>query len=373
MNQDWATRRVLVIGFRRWKAYSLYPILKQLFREVVYLPDVAAIRRYGWQEGDCLAVWSSGDKVAGLKDFAAEARLPLLRIEDGFIRSVGLGSDLISPVSLVLDEAGIYFDPTHPSGLEMLLSQHSFSADELMRAERAADFIVRHHLTKYNIDSLTPPAWQAQAQGKKVILVPGQVEDDASIRLGCGDIRTNLQLLQAARQAEPQAWIVYKPHPDVLARNRVGALGDARQYADVVETDCSVVSLLEICHGVHTMTSLTGFDALLRNREVTVYGQPFYAGWGLTQDQGLAFSEQRRQRSLTLNELVAGTLLLYPLYFDWSACQLSTCEAALEAICRERDQAAQEGRIHRLKQGWWRRQSRKVKVLANAFGTKWYG
>ena len=40
--------------------------------------------------------------------------------------------------------------------------------------------------------------------------------------------------------------------------------------------------LLGIVDEVHTLTSLTGFEALLRGIEVHAYGGPFYAGWGLT-------------------------------------------------------------------------------------------
>ena len=35
---------------------------------------------------------------------------------------------------------------------------------------------------------------------------------------------------------------------------------------------------------METMTSLAGFEALLRGKPVTTHGQPFYAGWGLTED-----------------------------------------------------------------------------------------
>jgi capsular polysaccharide export protein len=60
------------------------------------------------------------------------------------------------------------------------------------------------------------------------------------------------------------------------------------------------------------MTSLAGFEALLRHRQVTVYGRPFYAGWGLTTDM-MAIDRGRR---LSLEELVAGALILYPRYLD---------------------------------------------------------
>ncbi len=45
---------------------------------------------------------------------------------------------------------------------------------------------------------------------------------------------------------------------------------------------------------------------------MTTHGLPFYAGWGLTDDPGCP----RRTRRLTLDELVAGALILYPRYVD---------------------------------------------------------
>jgi capsular polysaccharide export protein len=60
------------------------------------------------------------------------------------------------------------------------------------------------------------------------VLVVGQVEDDASIRLGAGVVRTNLGLLTAAAHANPGARIIYKPHPDVEAGLRPGTIAEAQ-------------------------------------------------------------------------------------------------------------------------------------------------
>ena len=171
-------------------------------------------------------------------------------------------------------------------------------------------------------------------EGRQVVLVPGQVEDDASIRCGCDvnvGVHTNLGLLQAARRSYPGAFIVYKPHPDVSSGNRKGklALEQARAWADHVEVNASVVSCIEACDAVVTMTSLTGFDALLRGKHVVVHGRPFYAGWGLTTD---VHPPERRRRLLSLDALVAGALILYPRYFSQSGSADSTPERALDDL-----------------------------------------
>jgi capsular polysaccharide export protein len=145
-------------------------------------------------------------------------------------------------------------------------------------------------------------------------LVPGQVEDDLSVRLGGGAIRGNLELLRRVRADNPDAFILYKPHPDVEAGHRVGAVPDAlaRRFADVVIRGVSTASLLDGIDELHTLTSLAGFEALLRRRQVVVYGRPFYAGWGLTRDIAMP----PRGRKLSLEELVAAVLILYPRYLD---------------------------------------------------------
>jgi len=336
-------------------------------KQVVFVPDARLAQAAKPKPGDCLVYWGR-NAPDGLLDLAKGAWSHDVRMEDGFVRSVGLGSDLIRPLSLVLDGRGIYFDPTQPSDLEHMLGAVQFSADELLRARRVREFIVAHGITKYNLEPRETALWASG--GRQVVLVPGQVEDDASIRYGCTVVKTNLGLLQAARRAHPDAFVVYKPHPDVMSGNRAGklALAQAREFADHVETRLSVVSCIAACDVVHTMTSLTGFDALLRGKRVVVYGQPFYAGWGLTDDvlkEGVAFA--RRQRHLSLDELVAGTLLRYPIYWDWDLKGYTTCEAVLHRIVETRSALEASGGLEKLRLGFARRQWRKLKILARTW------
>ena len=269
---------------------------------------VRAARRHG---GAVLA-WPAGMPTT-LPAQAGAAGVALWQIEDGFVRSVGLGADAMPPHSVVLDRRGIYFDPGRPSDLEHLLQHAAFSPELLVRAGRLAETLIRRRISKYNtgqgLPALTAPP------GRAVVLVPGQVTDDRSVLLGGAGIRDNLSLLQQVRAACPEAYIVYKPHPDVDAGQRAGTLRDAEvlRLADAIVRHAAMPMLLEQVTAVHTLTSLTGFEALLRGRQVVVYGQPFYAGWGLTEDRAPL---SRRTRRLTLEQLVAGTLLLYPIYLD---------------------------------------------------------
>jgi len=361
-------RRMIGVGFRRWKAVNIKPLMALNPKQVTFAPTVEAAKQLKPSTADHLFVWGA-TPPARLAELSQMTSARIMHIEDGFIRSVGLGSDLIRPLSLVLDERGIYFDPTRPSDLEHMLNTELFSATELVRARAVRKFIVEHGITKYNLEPRKTAQWQSG--GRLVVLVPGQVEDDASIRLGCTEIKTNLGLLQAVRIAQPDAYIVYKPHPDVMSGNRSGKLklDQAAVWADHIETQLSVVNCIEACEEVHTMTSLTGFDALLRDKKVVTYGQPFYAGWGLTEDRvkdGVAYL--RRNRRLNIDELVAGALLRYPIYWDWELKGYTTCEAVLYRIVESRNALEANGGLQKLRTGYWRRQWRKLTVLARVWG-----
>ena len=233
-----------------------------------------------------------------------------IRIEDGFLRSRGLGAELTPPLSLVADDIGLYYDPRSPSRLETLVA----SAPPVGGNARAQALVTRireQRLSKYNLSQMTPdlPAGHR-------ILVPGQVEDDASIRLGAGAICTNLALLAETRRQNPQAIILYKPHPDIEAGLRPGAISQAEalRHADKVLDRSDPTYLLDHVDEVWTMTSTLGFEALLRDVPVTTFGAPFYAGWGLTRDMGQI--PARRSARPCRNALAHAALIAYPRYVD---------------------------------------------------------
>jgi len=243
---------------------------------------------------------------------SAPADTPVLRMEDGFLRSRGLGARLVPPLSLTLDDLGIYYDPASESRLERLIAASgALPAAEIRRAEELMGSIRRSGLSKYNIGG-NPEA----AIPEDAVLVPGQVEDDASILLGAVGVRTNLDFLRLVRSENPDRTILYKPHPDVEAGLRAGRVpdDDALNYADIVLQGADPAALLERVAEVWTITSLIGFEALMRGVQVTCAGLPFYAGWGLTRD--LAPAPQRRGARPTLAGLVHAALIGYPRYLD---------------------------------------------------------
>tara|TARA_R110002020_G_scaffold67179_9_gene176500 strand:+ start:29921 stop:31945 length:2025 start_codon:yes stop_codon:yes gene_type:complete len=233
----------------------------------------------------------------------------LTRVEDGFIRSRGLGAALVPPLSLATDDLGIYYNPARPSRLEAwITARASLRPDQEQRAARLIRSLTDAGLSKYNTGR--PP--EALPEGHR-ILVCGQVGDDASIRTGTSDVSSNQALLDRVRADHPDAVILFKPHPDVEAGLRDGALTDPSAATQII-SGIDPAALLTQVHEVHTMTSLMGFEALLRGIPVTTYGAPFYAGWGLTMDRSDV--PPRRRALPSLAGLVHAALIDYPRYLD---------------------------------------------------------
>ncbi|SNR53377.1 capsular polysaccharide biosynthesis protein [Paracoccus sediminis] len=238
----------------------------------------------------------------------ADATPQAIRVEDGFLRSRGLGADLTPPLSLVADDLGIHYDPTRESRLERLIADGPPPAGRA-RAVRLIEAILAARLSKYN---LMGAAYRPAPTTRRRILVPGQVQDDASIRLGAGSERTNLDLLRRVRRDNPDAHLIFKPHPDVEAGLRAGAI--SADLADEIALATDPAALLDHVDEVWTITSTLGFEALMRGIPVTTLGAPFYAGWGLTRDLGPV--PVRRVARPDLTTLVHACLIAYPRYRD---------------------------------------------------------
>lgn len=190
----------------------------------------------------------------------------------------------------------------------------------------------------------------------------GQVENDASIARGTTTIRSNLTLLHTVRERNPDTFIIYKPHPDVLVGNRPGHISDEEMHhlADCIAQDADVIECIQQVDEVHTMTSLSGFEALIHGKNVFCYGMPFYAGWGLTTDE---YSCERRQRRLTIYDLLYQTLISYPTYIHPESKQCISPEMAMDWLLAQKRQHLA---IRRSSGQYLQRQGRKLQMLLKA-------
>ena len=312
-------------GMRLWKR----PHLQRFFGPLRFRDDPTEADRAAAETGRNLLIW------AGKEPSGFQPQAPCLRVEDGFLRSRGLGADLVPPLSLVTDDLGIYYDPSRRSRLDGLVARQMPAGGEA----RVRALIARLRaggVSKYNLSAPDLPDLPVGYR----ILVPGQVEDDASILKGAGAVRTNLGLLQAVRAANPGAVVIYKPHPDVVAGLRAGGVDGG--LADLVVERADPAALLGAVDEVWTMTSLLGFEAIVRGIPVTCLGAPFYAGRGLTRDLGPV---PDWRGPVSLERLVHATLVEYPRYWDPVSRRACPVEVVLDRL--ETGKGLGAGRVNR--------------------------
>ncbi|WP_439605186.1 capsular polysaccharide export protein, LipB/KpsS family [Shinella sp.] len=320
-------------GWKRAVFQSFFPE-----RRFVYLPlNVTAevferkwMARIAATRGAEVFIWGH-NLPANLETFVRDRGIPCLFIEDGFLRSNRPNAARTPPLSLSFDSRRPYFDSRGPSDLEVMLETHDFSGDPdlLERARAGIRLIVEGGLSKYNMVSSLSLADLLGEKTKPRVLVIGQVEDDASILYGCDRKFGNNDLVRLAAAENPDAEILYKPHPDILNGVR-DAQSDPQEVAHlcrILREKIPLARSFETIDKAYAITSLGGFEALLRGIPLTVLGCPFYAGWGLTDDRQ---PNPRRTRRRTVEEVFAAAYLRYPTYFEPVTGARSTFEQAVE-------------------------------------------
>ncbi|MDQ2185027.1 hypothetical protein RBI13_07455 [Alcaligenaceae bacterium A4P071] len=306
-------------GFNPWKRQFVSEYLPQFRCAFARAKTSWSKQRVGLesQSNKVLIFWGVSERPE-VAAYALENDIQTYRMEDGFLRSSVLGSEHTTALSLVLDKCGIYFDATRPSDLEHILSSYDFDSSPLMASAPGlrrlwADL----GLSKYALPNLRAVDSILPHQLRNRVLVIGQVEGDASIRMGCAEGFTNRALIDLAVAENPNCEIIYRPHPDVVKGFRIDSstLVELSKVCRVVQEDIHMADIFPRVDHVYTITSLSGFEALMHGLKVTVIGMPFYAGWGLTDDRSQAPSG-RRGRTLTIDQLFCGAYLLYPKYLN---------------------------------------------------------
>lgn len=307
-----------VFNVAKWKR----PVVKSFLKEynIIYVPLNRDLYRYRfrilWAFNPVFIIW--GRSVPeNVKKFISDYPIKIYHIEDGFLRSVGLGANHHLPYSICLDKTGFYYDYTVPSDLELLLSNYNFDEDQKLMdlSCQSIGDIKEMNLSKYNHIKTAMAPLLYGPKIKKRVLVIGQVEDDQSLLFGCEKIMTNVELIELVALENPDAQIIYKPHPDIMAglRQEISKTESVSHLVEVLRTPISLVDALYEVDQVYTLTSLAGFEALLHGVSVTTVGAPFYAGWGLTDDRQIV---ERRVRKLSFEQVFAAAYILYPRYLN---------------------------------------------------------
>jgi capsular polysaccharide export protein len=337
-----------LFGFSNWKHSYMEAFLSDY--EVVFIKDkenyYSILNKVEKYKEKVFIVWGYKDRPR-LKKYAERKNIPYYRIEDGFIRSVQLGASKSTPISLCIDSKALYYDASQPSDLEDLLNNYDFSADKelINRAANCIQMLKELNISKYNnVASKNIESIYGKKE-KKRILVIGQVEDDESIKRGCSKQLTNNDLVILAKMENPDAEIIYKPHPDVLFGKRPmqSNPNEVKHIAKVITEPLGLTDALQTIDHVYTITSLSGFEALLRGIPVTTLGAPFYSGWGLTDDRQTV---SRRKRKLTIEEVFAAAYILYPKYLHPITKEPITIEEAIKIIKFMKDYEEQKAKAN---------------------------
>lgn len=321
------SKRLFFLGFALWKRKFIKPFFKAQTNKIIFVDSIKALFKFNITKEDKFFIWGYKFKKEELRKYFKENQIYF--VEDGFIRSISLGSDLTRAFSLVVDSKSFYVDPSKESDLENILQNYEFDENLIQRARNLIEKLKVNKISKYNGLKHQELFLKAD-KNQKVILIPAQVEDDVSMILGGMGFNTK-DLIKEVRLKNPKAYIIFKPHPDVLSGNRKG-LKDERiilEFCDEIIKDVSIDSAINVSDEIHTITSTSGFDALLRGKKVFTYGLPFYAGWGLTQDK---HNITRRTRKLSIEELVAATLIIYPRYINPINKHLCEIEVTLDIM-----------------------------------------
>ena len=350
---------VKLVGFSFWKKHVLLPYLN--------LPSVKihfySINKFRKIENDNklnhdvksqkILIWGQGKK--SIIPIIQNEKFCIMRIEDGFIRSIGLGSNLVMPYSLVIDGLGIYFNSQKISELESLLATRVVTKQEQEKAKSLQKLIIETKISKYNVGN--EKNIKPNHEKRKIILIPGQVEDDASIIFGSPIIKTNLELVQMVRKKNQDAYIIYKPHPDVLSGNRIGKINktELKKYVNDIIEFADIIHCIEQVDEIHTITSLAGFEALIRHKKVVCYGQPFYSGWGLTTD---LYPNSLRRRILSLDELIYIVMYEYSIYIHPKSLDFTDPETLVKYLNNEK---LEKTRL--INQFWLKKQLQKIKHI----------
>ena len=141
---------VFGFGFTTWKKNYIRRFFESKNEKIIFIWKAKQVYAEAVNENSIILNWGQR-ALSEAQIVAAKFSLPLGRVEDGFIRSVGLGSDLTPPLSLVLDKTGIYYDPTQPSDLETLFETYDFSSELKVRASNIRQMLIENAVSKYNV------------------------------------------------------------------------------------------------------------------------------------------------------------------------------------------------------------------------------
>ncbi len=344
---------IFCFGVRHWTRANIKPFLRSSKNRIVFVKSVSAAKQAGIKPGDRVAIWRTR-RPDRLEELIAITGQQPIKLENGFLESLGFESKSAQPVSLLLDNENIYNTSSKSSTLDSILKNTKFTTYQIKKSAS-----IRHKIAASRESRLVLKTDAITNQ--KILLIPGQIESEQAAIATRNDITTNLALIHSVRKANPDAYLIYKPHPQVANGSSAGkvhpdtVLKHCDQYVELSD----IPTCLETVDEVHTLSSIVGFEALIKGIPVTTYGRPFYAGWDLTTDLSVLLTPGKK---LSINELIAGALLVYPRYYDWDSGSFTDCESIIDKFIEKTKAAPKQG-FKKLPFNYGEKQIKKIKIL----------
>jgi len=266
---------------------------------------------------DVVLAWGRKETAAAAVEYAAHRAIPVWYLEDGWIRTSSADAHSRRCYSILVDQEGVYYDSTKPSSIESYLNLHDDDFDldcnavALEYAVKARRALVEHDICKYNYCATREPALPSDEPGdtadrilnfEEYVLVVDQTREDSSVIFGAMNESTFKRMLDSAIEENPDKKIIVRTHPDVVAGRKRGYLSAYASSLGIslVSGNDNPMPWVKNAARVYAGTSQLGYEALLCERPVTVFGLPFYAGWGLADERQ---SLPRRKRTRTIDQL----------------------------------------------------------------------
>lgn len=309
--------------------------LRNLKAEILFeIPD-------DFDDKDVVAFFGYDDFVDAVPLLERRNIERILLFEAGFLRGILMdssGSMYDRAWCFFVDDLGFHYDPKNTSRLELMLNDPHLAptTDQLKRAAALRETMVRERLTKYNDQRIVK---MDRSGSRPRVLVVEQARRDWAIRKSGGNATSFETMVRTALRDNPDAEIILKIHPDTLNGKRGGItksyFGNHRDddRITVLREKINPLSLLETVDKVYVFSSMLGFEALMMEKEVHLFGRPCYGGWGLTIDYQ---NYPARSRRRSLDEMVYFIYFVYQRYKNAAG---SWCppEEAVSALIALRD------------------------------------
>jgi len=301
----------------------------------------------------CALVWGRKQTGTRTSDWADKHSIPVWYLEDGFIRSCSSKAHSRMTYSLTVDDLGVYYDSTSPSLLENYLNDETrlslLDSDKELSdyVQRCRSKLVDNNVTKYNFVKDLSDDSPLFNTDQPIVLVVDQTYEDASVRFGSMSKRDFSDMLDAAIDENPGARVIVKTHPDVAKGLKKGYLQSLAQKRSlpILSEACNSISVIKRASAIYCGTSQMGFEALLCKKPVSVFGLPFYAGWGVTDDRKQI---PRRVARRSVDELFYASYDWYSRYCNPVTGERWSLEQCLDHVILQKRYFAENAKNFRL-------------------------